>query len=253
MSRSWLTCFGPFLLTGVRCSPMSSRFYNRRPRPSPCRDRIEELEGRTLLSITASAVIVSEVEGQPTIGLTILNLPGAVQDTSSKPSYTFSNAQIVNVGDGTLFLTNTKNGAFTYTPPSPNFVADVTISYQVSDGTGTSSSTVEIDVGPIAADPVTWGTLSSTNATVPSTTVPSLLNRIHDVSTNPSYTFSNPIVPAGDGTISNLNAATGSFTYTAASATFTGVVPVQYTVSDGTNSTTGDVSIVVAPLVLNQA
>ena len=32
-------------------------------------------------------------------------------------------------------------------------------------------------------------------------------------------------------------------------AAFTGVVPVQYSVSDGTNSTTGDVSIVVEPLV----
>jgi hypothetical protein len=228
---------------------MSSRCQNRRRRPGPCRDRIEELEGRALLSITASSVSVSEVEGQSTISLTILNLPGAVSDSSSKPSYTFSNAQIVNVGDGTVSFTNTKNGAFTYTPPSPNFTGDVTISYQVGDGTATSGSTVEIDVGPIAADPVTWGTLSSTNATSPSTTVPSLLNRVHDVHTNASYTFSNPVVPVGDGTISNLNAVTGSFTYTASSAAFTGVVPVQYTVSDGTNSTTGDVSIVVAPLV----
>ena len=228
---------------------MSLRFHNRRRRAMACRERIEELEGRALLSITASPVSVSEVEGQSTISLTILNLPGAVSDTASKPSYTFSNAQVVNVGDGTVSFTNTKNGAFTYTPPSPTFIGDVTISYQVGDGTATSGSTVEIDIGPIAADPVTWGTLSSTNATSPSTTVPSLVNRIHDVSTNPSYTFSNAAVPVGDGTISNLSASTGSFTYTAPSAAFTGVVPVQYTVSDGTNSTTGDVSIVVAPLV----
>ncbi len=228
---------------------MSSRFHNRRRRPGPCRERIEELEGRALLSITASAVSVSEVEGQSTIGLTILNLPGAITDSSSKPTYTFSNAQVVNAGDGTVSFTNIKDGAFTYTPPSSAFTGDVTISYVVSDGTATSSSTVEIDIGPIAADPVTWATLSSTNATSPSTTVPSLLNRIHDVHTNPSYTFSNPVVPVGDGTISNLSASTGSFTYTAPSAAFTGVVPVQYLVSDGTNSTTGGVSIVVAPLV----
>ena len=228
---------------------MSSRFHDRHRRAIPCRDSIEELEGRVLLSITASPITVSEVEGQSTIGLTILNLPGAVQDSSSKPTYTFSSAQVVNVGDGTVSFTNTKNGSFTYTPPSLAFTGAVTISYDVSDGTGSTGSTVEIDIGPIAADPVTWGTLSSTNATIPSTTVPSLLNRVHDVHTNTSYTFSNLVVSVGDGTISNLSTATGSFTYTAPSASFTGVVPVQYSVSDGTNSTTGDVSIVVAPLV----
>ena len=73
----------------------------------------------------------------------------------------------MNPADGTVSFTNTKNGTFTYTPPGPTFTGDVTISYQVTDGTGTSSSTVEIDIGPIAADPVTWGTLSSTTATVP--------------------------------------------------------------------------------------
>ncbi len=202
-----------------------------------------------LSSVAANPVVVSEVEGQAAIGLTILNLPGAVQDTASNPSYTFSNALVGGSDNGIVNFTNTMNGAFTYTPPSLNFTGDVTISYQTSDGTGTSSSTVEIDIGPIAADPVSWGTLSSSTATIPATSVPSLLQRIHDVAAKPAYTFSNPIIAAGEGTISNLDSATGAFDYTAPSATFTGVVPVVYTVSDGTNSTTGDVSIVVAPLV----
>jgi large repetitive protein len=197
----------------------------------------------------ANPVVVNEVEGQSTIGLIILNLPGAIQDTSSKPSYTFSNAQIVSGGEGTVSLTDTTDGAFTYTPPSATFTGKVSISYQVSDGTGSSGSTVEIEIGPIAADPVIWGTLSSATPTIPSTTVPSLVNRIHDVKTNASYTFSNPVIAPGDGTSSDLNLATGSFTYTAPNPSFTGVVSVQYSVSDGTNSTTGDVSIVVAPLV----
>ncbi len=202
-----------------------------------------------LSSVAANPVVVSEVEGQATIPLTILNLPGSVLDTSSKPSYTFSNAEVVGIGDGTVSFTNTKNGAFTYTPPASNFTGNVAVSYKVADGTGTSNATVVIAIGPIAVDPVTWGTLSSSSATIPETIVPSLLQRIHDVGTNPTYTFSNPIIAAGDGAISNLDPATGSFTYTAPDAVFTGVVPVQYTVSDGTNSTTGDVSIVVAPLV----
>ena len=71
-----------------------------------------------LSSVAANPVVVSEVEGQSTIDLLIPNLPGAVQDSSSKPSYTFSNAQVANGAGGTVSFTDTKNGAFTYTPPS---------------------------------------------------------------------------------------------------------------------------------------
>ena len=130
-----------------------------------------------LASVAANPVVVQEVEGQSKIVLTILNLPGAIADTSSKPSFTFSSLQVVNAGDGTVSLTNAKNGTFTYTPPNSTFTGTVDISYQVADKTGTSDSTVEIDVGPIAADSIEWGTLSSTTATIPSTTVPSLVSR----------------------------------------------------------------------------
>jgi large repetitive protein len=200
-------------------------------------------------SVAANPVAVSEVEGQSTIDLAILNLPGAVVDIASKPSYTFSTLQVEGASNGTVGLTDAKDGSFAYTPPSATFTGSVTISYEVSDATGSSASTVQINIGPIAADPVVWGTLASTSATIPSTVVPSLLDRIHDVSAHPAYTFSNAILPAGDGTITNLDPATGSFTYTAPVNTFTGTVPVEYTVSDGTNSTTGNVSIAVAPLV----
>ncbi len=202
-----------------------------------------------LSSIAANPVIVSEVQGQSTIALSIVNLPGAVQDSATKPAYTFSNVLVANGAGGTVSLNDANFGAFTYTPPSSTFTGNVIISYVVGDGTGTESSTVQIDIGPIAADPVVWGTLSSSNATIPSTDVPSLVDRIHDVGTHPSYTFSNSMIPAGEGTITNLNPATGAFTYAAPDSTFSGVVPMQYSVSDGTNSTSGSVTIVVAPLV----
>lgn len=113
----------------------------------------------SLSSVAANPVAVSEVEGQATIGLSILNVPGAVEDVLSKPTYTFSNAQVVTSGDGTVSFSDSKDGTFTYTPPSSTFTGAVMISYQISDGSGTSSSTIELDIGPIAADPVTWGTL----------------------------------------------------------------------------------------------
>jgi hypothetical protein len=229
-------------------SPSSSDSFQYSVSDSDSNMSATETVTLTLASVAANPVTVSEVEGQSTISLTILNLPGAVSDSASKPTYTFS-SPLVTSGGGTVSFTNTKLGAFTYTPTGSTFVGDVIISYQVSDGTSTSTSTVELDIGPIAADPVSWGTLSSTTATVPSTIVPSLVNRIHDVTANASFTFSNPVLPAGDGSVTDLSATTGSFTYTAPSASFTGSVTVQYTVSDGTNSTTGSVLVVVAPLI----
>jgi hypothetical protein len=206
-----------------------------------------------LSSVAANPVSIAEVEGQPSLGLTILNLPGAVQDSSSKPSYTFSNLRVAQNGMGAVSLGDAHTGSFTYTPPGAKFTGSVIITYQVTDGTGTNSSSVAIDIGPIAAEPVVWGTLSSTTAMVPSTIVPSLKDRIQDVNENATYTFANVMISPRDGTVSNLDPATGSFTYTAPSATFTGVVPVHYTVSDGTNSTTGDATIVVEPLVTRPA
>jgi hypothetical protein len=202
-----------------------------------------------LSSIAANPFVVDEVEGQSTIGLTILNLPGAVRDTSSKPSYTFSNVQVAQAGDGEVSVVDSKTGRFTYTPPSATFTGGVIITYQVTDGADTNNSSVEIDIGPIVAEPVVWGTLSSTTATIPATVVPSLKDRVFDINKNTTYTFSNLIISPDDGTVSGLNPATGSFTYTAPSATFTGVGSVQYTVSDGANSTTGKVTIVVEPLI----
>jgi hypothetical protein len=202
-----------------------------------------------LATVAANPFLVNELEGQSSIGVTILNLPAAVRDSASRPSYTFSNLQVEQAGEGSVSLTNAHTGRFTYTPVSATFTGTVTIDYQVTDGTATSNSSVEIDIGPIVAQPVVWGTLSSTTSTIPSTIVPSLKDRISDVNQNALYTFSNAIIPSGQGTVSHLDPTTGSFTYTAPSATFTGVVSVLYTVSDGSNSTTGEATVVVEPLV----
>jgi hypothetical protein len=202
-----------------------------------------------LASVAANPFIVNELEGQASIGLTIVNLPGAVRDSSGKPSYTFSNLQVEQSGGGSVSLTNAHTGHFNYAPASATFTGSVTIAYQVTDGTGTSNSSVEIDIGPIVAQPVVWGTLSSTTATIPSTIVPSVKGRVFDVNANAVFTFSNAIIPSGQGSISHLDPTSGSFTYTAPSASFTGAVVVQYTVSDGSNSTSGVVTVVVEPLV----
>ena len=80
-------------------------------------------------------------------------------------------------------------------------------------------------------------------------TLPALNGRIDDVKSSPTFTFSSPTVPPGDGTVEFTDATKGILSYSPPSATFTGTFPVQYTVSDGTNSTTGVLNLTVAPLV----
>ena len=202
----------------------------------------------SLGSVAANPVSVSELEGQATIR------SDDPEHSGSRPGR-FEQAELYllerggsGAGNGAVSLTKNTTGALTYTLPSNGFTGAVIITYQVTDGTGDSASKVEIDLGPIAADPVTWGTLRPRRRSLRR---PFRACSCRSMSSprNPTYTFSKPVVAPGDGTVSNLDPATGDFTYTAPDAAFTGIVPVNYTVSDGTNSTTGNVSIVVAPLV----
>ena len=203
-----------------------------------------------LSSVAANPVVVSEVEGQSTINLTILNLPGAVQDSSSKPSYTFSDAQVANGGRRHSQLDRHENGTFTYTPPSSTFTGDVIISYQITDGTGPKAR----PSGSISArslpTPSTWAFSRARMRPFPSTNVPSLVNRIHDVERKP-IVYASQLDSSRQVMAQSLIwiPASGSFTYTRPTRRSPVLVSVQYSVSDGTNSTTGEVSIVVAPLV----
>src|SRR5262249_32046142 len=80
-------------------------------------------------------------------------------------------------------------------------------------------------------------------------TLPALAGRIDDVLSNPTLTFSSPSVPAGDGSVQFTDTSHGILNYAPPSSTFTRLVPVQYAVSDGTNTTTGVLNLDVAPLI----
>ena len=69
--------------------------------------------------------------------------------------------------------------------------------------------------------------------------LPALESRVIDVESDPTFTFSSPSVPAGDGTVKFTDTAQGILSYDPPNPTFTGSFPVQYTVGDGTNSTSG--------------
>src|SRR5262249_32725325 len=100
-----------------------------------------------------------------------------------------------------------------------------------------------IQLAGIVANPAQYSVLQDSPATLPA-----LADRIDDVSSNLMLTFSGPTVPTGDGTVQFTDTSQGILSYTPPNATFTGLVPVRYTVSDGTNTTTGVLNLDVSPL-----
>ncbi len=101
---------------------MSSRFHNRRRRAVPCRDRIEELEGRTLLSITASAFSDNVLENTASK----IELSPFVQDSDPSATLTFDLVSTTTT-DGGQVSVNAASGLVSYTPaansPSPGLVS----------------------------------------------------------------------------------------------------------------------------------
>ena len=189
---------------------------------------------------------MSELDNQSTVTLTIANLPSAVQDTSSNPTYTFSNLRVADGGGSVPAhgFSDASVGAFTYTLPSPASPRSVHIDYSVSDGTNTADGVLTIQLVGIVANPANTSVLQNHQSTLPA-----LAGRVVDVKSAPTLTFSNPTVPNGDGTVQFTNTTTGILSYSTPNKTFTGVFPVQYKVSDGTNSTTGVLNLTVAPLI----
>ena len=180
------------------------------------------------------------------VSLTILNLTGAVQDISNNATYTFSDLRVVDGGGSVpaAGFDDSSVGAFTYTLPSPASPRPVHIGYSVSDGTNTANGIVTIQLVGIVANPANFSVLQNTQSTLPA-----LAGRIIDVESDPTFTFSSPSVPAGDGTVEFTDTTKGILGYTPPNSTFTGTFPVQYTVSDGTNSTSGVLNLTVAPLI----
>jgi Bacterial Ig domain len=112
----------------------------------------------------------------------------------------------------------------------------------LSDGTNVTSGVVELSVAPLVTSPLLIPVAVQTEASE----LPGLVanGNVKDVLSNATYTFSNPIVAPGDGTVKFTNANTGTLTYTPPSDTFFGVVQVTYTVTDSAlKSATGTVII----------
>ncbi|MDB9956397.1 tandem-95 repeat protein, partial [Flavobacteriaceae bacterium] len=157
--------------------------------------------------------------------------------------------EVLYDGDGAVAI-NTDNASIDYTP-AENFNGTEIITYTVSDGTDTATGTLTVDVTAINDAPVAVedeltviedADLTSKNVIENDTDVDQDTLTLTEV----SYT--------GDGIVA-VNSNNASIDYTPA-ADFNGTETITYTVSDGTTSTTGTLSVTVtsvndAPIAVN--
>ncbi len=196
----------------------------------------------TIATIVANTVNTGVLEGASRD----VDLAPAVQDVTKNPTFAFSIPSTSAKG-GAITDINTAKGTFTYTPANPTFTGTDTLTYTVTDQATHASSTsvIVFAVASLIADPFTVGVLENESHDV------SLERSLHDVSTNPYYEFSIPTTSDNGGKITNIDASTGTFTYTPPNAGYIGSDDVRYTVTDLTTgaTTAGVVYFNVATLV----
>ena len=144
---------------------------------------------------------------------------------------------VSNPSGGTVALVG---GTVTFTPTA-NFNGAASFGYTVSDGQDTDTGTVVVTVTPVNDAPVATNDDVTTNADVAVTvTQAAMLANDTDVENQPlTVTAANNAV---NGTITFTN---GDVTFTP-TAGFTGTGSYEYTVSDGTDASTGTVTITIA-------
>jgi hypothetical protein len=141
---------------------------------------------------------------------------------------------------GSLTAFNSATGEFTYLP-SLNYAGADQLAFRANDGLANSNNAlVSITVNPINDPPVARDTV----ITAPFETAVDARFQAYDID-GPSFTFTMTTGPL-NGIVSELNANTGTFTYTPATAYF-GPDSIKFTADDGSGpSNTGTVRINVS-------
>jgi VCBS repeat-containing protein len=170
-------------------------------------------------------------------------------DTDPDAGDTLTATLVTGPANGTLVFNS--DGSFTYTP-APNFCGADGFTYQVNDGdvdSNVASVTIEVTCvndAPVAVDDV--------NATAEDTPVSGSVAANDTDADNATLTYGDASDPPNGSVTLN---ADGSYTYTPA-PNFCGTDTFTYTVSDGSLSDTGAVTITVvcvndAPVAVDDA
>ncbi|QSZ41142.1 Ig-like domain-containing protein [Sulfurimonas aquatica] len=158
-------------------------------------------------------------------------------DALSVTPGTFTTAQ-----GGTLVLA--ADGSYTYTPAA-NFNGIDTVDYTVTDGSLTDVGTLTINVTPVNDAPVAVDDSITIDEDTPFTSTVDLDFNDTDLDGDALSVTPGTFTTAQGGTL--VLAADGSYTYTPA-ANFNGVDTVDYTVTDGSLTDVGTLTINVTPV-----
>ena len=141
-------------------------------------------------------------------------------------------------------VTVNTDGTWTYTP-KPDYNGPDSFTVTVDDGQGgTSTITVDVDVTPVNDAPVAVADSITVVEDTPFTSTVSLVSNDTDVDQDELTAVAGTFTTTAGGTI--VIAADGSYTYTPL-LNFHGTDTVDYTVTDGTLTDTGTLTITVKP------
>ena len=165
------------------------------------------------------------------------NVTISVLDNDSDPEGTPLTVTGASTTNGTVAIVG--NGTKVKFTPSANFNGVVVFTYTVSDGTNSSTAYVTVTVTPINDPPLANDDSTNTLEDV-SVTIKVLAN-----DSDPEGT---PLTLTGTSTTNGTAVISGTNVVFRAATNFNGVVVFSYTVSDGTNSATANVTVTVAPV-----
>ncbi|HWO21583.1 MAG TPA: Ig-like domain-containing protein [Kofleriaceae bacterium] len=149
---------------------------------------------------------------------------------------------VTAVGNATNGAVVLVGGNVTFTPAA-NFSGAATFEYTVSDGTATDTGAVAVTVTPVNDAPVAVDDTASTAEDTPRTIAAATL--VANDTDADGDTLA--VTAVGNATNGAVALAGGNVTFTPA-ANFSGTATFEYTVSDGTATDTGAVTVTVTPV-----
>jgi VCBS repeat-containing protein len=169
----------------------------------------------------------------------VVPAPGVLSNDTDADADILTAIEVTGVAHGTLSLN--ANGGFTYTPAA-NYNGPDSFTYRASDGlTNSGVATVSITVTPVNDAPVA----NNQSITMPEDTITNLVLTGSDVD-SATLTYAILAGPT-NGTLSLLDTNTGAVTYTP-TTNYDGADVFTFTVSDGSLSATGLVSLTMTPV-----
>ena len=183
---------------------------------------------------------VANPDSTTTPANTAVTIAVLANDTDPESDPLTVTAASVPAAQGTVVVNADNTVTFT---PAAGFTGNATISYTISDGTGTSSSTATVGVAAPVNQPPVANPDSTTTPANTAVTIAVLANDT-DPESDP-LTVTAASVPAAQGTV--VVNADNTVTFTPA-AGFTGNATISYTISDGTGTSSSTATVgVVAP------